>query len=77
MLCYETNNRMKAIKAKNLWEKYLGKEFDIKVNDASTLMLVKSDNRWRVIDLASPYFPALLEEFLDEMRTNFKEQEEK
>lgn len=75
MLCYESENRLKAIKAKNLWESHLGKDFDIKVNDRSTLMLVKSDKRWRVIELDCPDFLIRLDAFLLEMQDFVKNQE--
>lgn len=72
MLCYESANRMKAIKAKNLYEKYFDRGFGMKVNDRSSLLLVKSNRAWRVIELDSVNFCNQLEEFLDEIRSTIK-----
>lgn len=68
MHCYETNNRFKAIKAKNLWESNFDKGFNLLVNDTSTLIMVKSNKSWRVIDLNDPQFSRLLEEWIDEIK---------
>jgi len=72
MLCYETNNRMKAIKAKNLWESHFDKGFNILVNDASSLIMVKSNRSWRVIDLNDPSFQEQLDLWVDEIKQELK-----
>lgn len=68
MHCYETNNRFKAIKAKNLWSAHFDKGFDMKVNEGSTLIMVKSGRHWRVIDLNDSQFSKLLQDWVDEIQ---------
>lgn len=72
MHCYETNNRFKAIKTKNLWSAHFDRGFDMKVNDASTLIMVKSNRSWRVIDLNDPQFSSLLQEWVDEIKASLE-----
>jgi hypothetical protein len=68
MHCYETENRFKAIKAKNLWESHFDKGFNILVNPGSTLIMVKSHRSWRVIDLNAPNFQEQLDFWVDEIK---------
>jgi len=68
MHCYETNNRFKAIKAKALWESHFDRGFNMLVNDSSTLIMVKSNRSWRLIDLQSHDFSEQLESWIDEIK---------